>query len=297
VDFDDKTTVVDSKGDAFRYVNDICLEGYQKSNMVAHNRADLAYGVLVRSIPTQCDGLLARTIDVGGNVAASQLIAVPNQAATDEFLDFEDGQLPPTGWTKVTSAGGSGTIVSIDASAGHSGARGLLCMDDSTTEASTQRAGIEYPLPPGRFEWRAEGWFNPTRLSLGPGQAVYLIYLLSGNRLSVAARIHNNADMFRVGLVARGSDDTLRAKDGPATIDLGAWRKWRLEILRLATRETTAILYLNGVGSMSEQVRLDWDSTAHEPSSLRFGIGFSSLGAAATILADELRLTESELLL
>ena len=46
---------------------------------------------------------------------------------------------------------------------------------------------------------------------------------------------------------------------------------------------------------MSEQVRLNWDSTAHEPSSLRVGIGFSSLGAAATILADELRLTESEL--
>ena len=242
VDFDDKRTIVEGKGDAFRYVNDIGVEGYQKSNMVEHDRADLAYGVLVRSIPNQCDGLLARTIDVGGNVATSELIAVPNQAAIDEFVDFEDGQLPPAGWTKVTSAGGSGTTVSIDASAAHSGARGLLCIDDSTTEASTQRAGIEYPLPPGRFEWRAEGWFNPTRLSLGPGQSLYLLYLLSGNRLSVAARIHNDAGMLRAGLVARGADDTLRAKDGPATIDLGSWRKWRLELLRLATRETTAIL-------------------------------------------------------
>jgi hypothetical protein len=44
-----------------------------------------------------------------------------------------------------------------------------------------------------------------------------------------------------------------------------------------------------------EQARLNWDSTAHEPSKLRAGIGFSSVGAAATIWADEIRLTESEL--
>lgn len=297
VDFDDKSTIVENKGDPFRYVNDIGVEGYQKSNMVEHGRTDLAYGILVRSIPNQCDGLLARTIDVGGNVATSQVIAVPNQMAVDEFVDFEDGQLPPAGWAKVTSAGGSGTTVSIDASAAHSGTRGLLCIDDSTTEAGTQRAGIQYLLPPGRFEWRAEGWFNPTRLQLAPGQALYLLYLLSGNRLSAAARIHNDAGMLRAGLVARDADNTLRTRDGPATIALGTWRKWRLELLRLATRETTAILYLNGGGRMSEQARLDWDSTAHEPSIVRAGIGFSSLGAAATILADELRLTESELLL
>jgi hypothetical protein len=63
----------------------------------------------------------------------------------------------------------------------------------------------------------------------------------------------------------------------------------------VATRETTAILYLDEGGRMKEQVRINWDSTAHEPSSLRAGIGFSSLGAAATLLTDELWLTESEL--
>ena len=62
VDFDDKSTIVEGKGDSFRYVNDIGVEGYQKSNMVEHGRTDLAYGVLVRGIPNQCDGLL-RTDD------------------------------------------------------------------------------------------------------------------------------------------------------------------------------------------------------------------------------------------
>ena len=295
VDFDDKNTILEGKGDALRYVNGIAVEGYQKSNMVEHGRMDLKYGVLVRGIPSQCDALLARTIDVAGNVATSQLITVPNQGAVDEFVDFEDEQLPPAGWATVTSAGGSGTSVSIAAEAAHSGGRGLSCADESTTEASTQRAGIEFTLPPRRFEWRVEGWFNPAALELGDDQSAYVLYFLRGTRLCVAARIHNDAQELRAGLVARNADDTLRARNGAGVIAVGAWRKWRLEITRLATRETTAVLYLDEGPRLVEQARLNWDSTAHEPSKLRAGIGFSSVGAAATIWADEIRLTESEL--
>jgi hypothetical protein len=295
VDFDDKSTILEGKGDALRFVNGIALEGYQKSNMVEHGRIDLQYGILVRGIPRQCDTLLARAIDVTGNVATSELIAVPDQAALDEFVDFEDGQVPPPGWAAVTSAGGSGTSVSIAAEAAHSGIGGLSCADASTAEASTQRAGIEYTLPPGRFEWRAEGWFNPAALQLEDGQSVYVLYFLSGTRLCVAARIHNDAQELRAGLVARNADDTVRARNGADVIALGTWRRWRLEITRLATRETTAVLYLDAGPRMAEQARLNWDSTAHEPTKLRAGIGFSSMGAAATIWADELRLTESEL--
>jgi hypothetical protein len=43
-----------------------------------------------------------------------------------------------------------------------------------------------------------------------------------------------------------------------------------------------------------EKLRINWDSTTHEPRKLRAGIGLSSAGATATILADELRLTELE---
>ena len=244
VDFDDKSTIVEGKGDSFRYVNDIGVEGYQKSNMVEHGRTDLAYGVLVRSIPNQCDGLLARAIDVGGNVATSEVIAVPNQSAIDEFVDFEDGQLPPAGWIKVTSAGGSGTTSSIDASAAHSGTRGLLCIDHSTTEASTQRAGIEYPLPPGRFEWRAEGWFNPTQLELVPGQSLYLLYFLSGSRLSVAARIHNDAAYVSSGAGGKGCGRYV-TREGwsrhPRVGPLGANGDWSLSGWRRGRRPPSCI--------------------------------------------------------
>lgn len=263
--------------------------------MIAQGRADLAYGILVRSIPSQCDRLVACALDIEGNVVTSELIAVPSQTALDEFVDFEDGELPPAGWDKVTSASGSGTSVSIDPSAAHSGTRGLRCVDNSTTEASTQRAGIEFALPPGRFEWRVEGWFNPVDVQLALGQAVFLLFLLDDNRLSVAARIHNNGGKLRPRLVARNVDDELTARDASAEITTGVWRKWRLEILRVGTRKTTAILYLDEAGRMKEQIRLDWDSTTHEPSKLRAGLGFSSLGAAATVWSDELRVTECEL--
>ena len=295
VDFNDKNTVIDSKGDQHRFVNGIGVEGYQKSDMIEHGRSDLAYGILVRAIPDRCDTLMARVIDVRGNTATSEPIAVPTQAPIDEFVDFEDGQLPPTGWATVTSASGTGTGVSIDASAAHSGSLGLLCTDDSTTEASTQRAGIEYSVPTGRFELRAEAWFNPTELALEPGQSVYLLYFLSGTGLSVAGRIRNVDGALRAGLVARGPDGGLEGKDASAVVAVGSWRKWRLELLRVATRETTAVLHLDEGGRMREQVRLNWDSTGHEPLRLRAGIGFSSLGAAARVLVDELWVTEAEL--
>jgi hypothetical protein len=298
VDFNDKNTIFEGRGDGRLYTDDIGVEGYQKSDMVKLHRTDLSYGILVRRIPRDCDGLVARVVDVGGNVATSAVVAVPNQAPVDEFVGFEDGQLPPAGWVTVTSPSGSGTEVSIAASAAHRGTKGLRCVDQSTTEAGTQRAGIEYALPPGRFEWRAEGWFNPVALELSasPAKAVYLLYFLGDDGLSVAARIQNDRGTLRPGLVAKNPDGSLLSDDGKGVITVGEWRRWRLEVLRVARRESTAVLSLDqGGGRLKEQARLNWDSSVHEPLRLRAGIGFSSVGAAATVLADELWLTECTL--
>ncbi len=290
VDFDDKSTINEEKGDQFRYVDDLCVEGYQKSNMGKDGFTDLKYGILVRKIPPRCDTLVARVIDVGGNVATSAPIAVPNQVAVDEFVDFEDGL--PAGWIALTSASGSGTTVAVTASAAHSGTQGLLCVDASNSEATTQRASIEFGLPPNRFEWRVQGWFNPSQLELSAGQAVYVLHVLSSGRLTVAARVRRKGNRLRAGLVAGNPDGD--GRDGPV-IATGVWRKWRLELLRVGTRETTAVLYLDEGGRMKEQARLNWDTTTLEPTSLRAGIGYSSRRAAATVLVDELWLTEGEL--
>jgi hypothetical protein len=221
-------------------------------------------------------------------------IPVPNQTATDEFVDFEDGAMPPVGWKRVTSATGSETTVTNVASAGHCGSRGMLCVDASTTETSTQRAGIEHTLPGGRFEWIAEGWFKPTVLDLAPNDSIQLLRFLSGEVVSVAARIiRHEGGLLLAGIVANDLDGNLKVANSSAIISLDVWRRWRLHLLRIGTRETTAVLYLDEDGTMREQDRLDWDSTASEPTILRAGIGFSSAGAKATVLTDELRLTES----
>jgi hypothetical protein len=289
VDFNDKTTVNEGNGDEYIYVNDIGVEGYQTSNMVADGRTDLKYGILVRNLPSNCDTLVARVIDVGGNVATSAAIPVPNQAAIDQNVGFEDGVMPPSGWTTVTSTTGTGTTVENDTSAAFTGSRGMLSIDASTAETLTQRAGIEYELPSGRFEWIAEGWFNPTVLGLASDQNLYLLYFLSGSNLSVAARIRNSSGSMLAGIAAKDPDGTLLGSNSAAEITTNTWRKWKLHALRIGTRETTAVLYLDDV----EQLRLNWDSTVFEPLKLRAGIGLTSVGATATVLSDELRVTES----
>jgi hypothetical protein len=83
VDFNHKDTVVEGKGDEYRFVDGIAVEGYQKSNMIEAGRSDLAYGILVREIPRRCDTLVARVIDVRGHTVTSAPSEVPTQAAID----------------------------------------------------------------------------------------------------------------------------------------------------------------------------------------------------------------------
>ena len=290
VDFNDKSTINEGNDDERLFKNGIGVEGYQKSDMAKDGRTDLQYGILVRNIPNECDTLIARVIDVGGNTVTSAPIPVPNQIATDEKADFEDGAMPPAGWVALTSTSGKGTTITNDPTAAHSGLRGMLCVDDSKTK-STQRAAIEHAVPGGRFEWIAEGWFNLKDRDLDPGHAIDLFHFRSsGTNMSVGARIHRDGDSFRAGIIVKNPDDTVSPSNSVAVVAKDSWHRWKLQLLRIGTRETTAVLFLDD----NEKLRINWDSTAHEPRKLRAGVGLSSAGATATILADELRLTELE---
>ena len=87
------------------------------------------------------------------------------------------------------------------------------------------------------------------------------------------ARIRNDGGTFRAGLLAKNPDDTFVSGDGGII----------------------AILYLDDGARVKEHARLNWDSTDRESATLPAGVGFSSTGAAATVLLDELWLTEFEL--
>jgi hypothetical protein len=303
VDFHNKTTIDKQRGNSDQkiYTNDIGMEGYQKSPMNDPNRprTDLRYGILVRNLPDECDTFIARVFDFSDDPVTSAPIAVPNQIATAEFVDFEDGAMPPAGWEVVRSTSGSGTTVTNDASAAHTGSRGMLCVDDSEAEA-TQRAGIEFKLPAGRFEWIAEGWFNPTVVELVrrreiEDRSIQLFRFLSNEGQTVVAAhiLRHEGGLLLAGIVANDRDGDPKTDTSSSVIELGAWRRWRLHLLRIGTRETTAVLYLDVDGEMEERARVNWDATASEPTVLRAGIGRSPAKAKATMLVDELRVSES----
>lgn len=288
VDFDDKTTVNEGNGDEFMYFDDIGVEGYQKSNMVAQGRADLRYGILVRNIPAGCTALVARVIDCGGNTATSAAIAVPDRPAIDDCVDFGRGALP-AGWLEVTSASGRGTSVKFETTEDHPTVANravMICIDTSTTETTAQRAGIERSLPEAGAEWTAEGWFNPARLGLDRGQTVYLLHFLSETGLLAAAHLCKNRGPVCAGISARNPDGRLEVVNARAEIGIDRWRRWKLQLLRIGTRETTATLYLDD----DEKARVNWDTTDAGPLRFRAGMGRSSAGATAIVLTADLRI-------
>ena len=308
LDFNDKGTINEGNSDDFIYVNDIGIEGYQKSNMVDDGRSDLKYGILVRNIPDDCTHIDAMVIDLAGNEVTTTGISIPDLSTTetDENIDFDDS-FPPSGWQTVTSTSGDETAVVTTTSTDYSGlpSKMMLSTDGSTTEGETQRAGIEFTLPEipcQRFEWIAEGWFNPTALGLGEDQNLYPLYFIGKTaggepKLSVAARIRNvgttDSPDYLAGIIAQEKPGKFKVKncdetEPAARIGINQWRHWKLHLLRLGTRETTAVLYLDG----EEQARLNWDTTELEPEIFRAGIGLTSTGATATVLTDDLRLSE-----
>ncbi len=297
VDFNDKTIVNEGNADGWLWANDIGVEGYQTSNMVLDGRTNLQYGILLRNLPSLCNTLVARVIDVGSNVVTSVPIPVPSQTPVDQNLGFEDGAMPPAGWTQIVTSGLSLQNLN-DAASAHSGTHAMLGTDnDSTTNASTQRAGIEFALPTNRFEYVAEAWIKITALNLGLDDFFYPLVFFSGGKVGVAARIRNESGALVAGIIARNPDFSCGSQDCFASSSssftgpwLNTWHKWKIYLERLGTRETTGVLYLDGV----ELTRLNWDSTAYEPTKVRAGVALTDAdGATATVLTDELRLTES----
>jgi len=290
VEFDDKDTINEGNSDDLLFVKDIGVEGYQQSQMddPERPRDDLRYGILVRNIPDACDRLIARVIDIGGKRATSVPIPVPDQEAVDETLTFDDGLMPPAGWMEVTSASGTGTSVDSIPGTGPAGSAAMRCTDNSTTETKTQRAAIEYELPTKRFQWTVSGRFNLKEISLGLRQSVYLLSFHGDEGLSVAARVHRSGGRLRPGLVAENHSPRPKGTGATAEIRTDRWAVWELQISRLGMREATAVLRVDGV----EQDRFTWDSTANEPLRLRVGIGSSDKGATATVLANDVKLSE-----
>jgi hypothetical protein len=297
VDFDDKQTIHEGNSDDLEFMNDIAVEGYQSSNMDLDQRIDLKYGVIVRNLPLPADcnslALVAKVFDVKGHMSASQPIPVPQgQPAFEKSLDFENG-VPPAGWSPLTSTTGTPTSIVDDPTVAHGSAHSLLATDNSNTETQPQEAAIEISLDGGRFEWMIESWIRASVLDFGSGtKQVYLLEFLDslGTSLSATARLRRN----QAGLILAGiaTQQTLTLNNSPEVIGTGSWCKWTLRLLRVGTRESTAVLFLDG----AEKTRLSWDSSStYEPGKVRIGIGKSDTGVRVILNLDDVLVTEKTL--
>ncbi len=274
-DLNDKLTINEGDSGANVFLNDIAVEGYQKSDMRLYRQTDLKYGTLVRNIPTDCDTLVARVIDIGDNVAADKEIAVPEQLAADEFVDFEDGNLPPARWRGGRERfghrhdGGDLRFRRAYGLARDGQHRRFEVGDDAARGYRIRAAARSLRVDGGRLV-QAEG-------ARSRGAAVGLPARVPQRRQAVRGRAHSPQRRLAPSRDRlEEPDGRLASSDSAVVIRRGIWRKWRLHLLRIATREATAVLYLDHGGEMkgagADHVGLDGQGTAGATRGHRAGL-------------------------
>ena len=154
---------------------------------------------------------------------------------------------PPHGWELNLLPG---NVCRPDEIAAHIGSRGLLCQDLLSLQGTLIRAGLRFALPARRMSWRLKADIKPTELEMSKGQSIHALAFLQGDDLLAAAclrKIRN--DKYAAGVLIRSADGLLRERINVETegeIFPDGWVRWELDLFRLATRQTTVVLRLDG---------------------------------------------------
>jgi hypothetical protein len=293
VDFDDRQTINSDKGDAVAFKNGIAVEGYQKSNLKGEGLDDLHYGVIVNDIGPEYEVVELRVLDVKNESVESAQLDLPKlergEKPVNEFENFEDPPFPPPGWELKIQ---SGNVCRSDPAAKLEGQRGLLCRDLGSVPGELIRAGLRFALPAQRMSWRLGADIEPARLQLSRGQVIHPLAFLAGDTLVAAASLREiQENRFFAGVLIRSADGLFRERIDvtEGEIFTNASVKWELELLRLGTRQTTAVLRLD------DQVvaRINGDTSFVEPNNACLGILHRHSGLRITLHVDQLTLTEA----
>jgi hypothetical protein len=208
---------------------------------------------------------------------------------------FEEGEtFPPPDWELSVL---SGNICQPDEAAALTDSRGLLCQDLQSSQGSLIRAGLRFPLPIDRLpslpmSWRLTADIQPAELQMSKGQVIHPLAFLAGDDLVAAACLRKiGDDEYIAGVLIRSAHGLFRERidvnEGEIFTD-GSVR-WELELLRLGTRQTTAVVRLNG----NVVARINGDTTGVEPDTSCVGILHRHSGLQITLHVDRLRLTEA----
>jgi peptidase M23-like protein len=298
VDFDDRETINSDKGDEWAFKNGIAVEGYQKSNLKGEGLNDLHYGVLVENIASTDDSVKIRVQDVKNEKPKSAEFPLPTLEEGNNPVNsregFEGQTFPPQGWELHLLPG---NVCRPDEAAALTDSRGLLCQDLLSGQGALIRAGLRFPLPVSRkpvrpMSWRLRAEIKPAELEMDEGLTIHPLAFLIGDELVAAAclrKIRNNE--FFTGVLIRSADGIFREKidvdEGKIVRNVTA--RWELDLIRLGTRQTTAVLRLNN----NVVARINGDTTRVEPDAGYVGILHRHSGLQITLHIDQLRLTEA----
>jgi hypothetical protein len=268
------------------------VEGYQYSNMSYAGYPDLHYGVLLRKLPSGTGHLAIRVIDVAGNISSSEIALMNLDPSKSYFNGFEEDPGPASPWSDdSTAAGGAGTAAiqrhrqpQLAATGSWLGAFDALGGGQGGPQ--TAALVLKHPLP-GRHRLTLKGKFQASKISLGGlGNSILPLAAYSRDGLSAAAAIRQINGIYHAGVMVQRPGQSLAGAVGKAVAPLKGWMRWRLELSRLHTRQSIAVLFVDG----SEAARFHFNSLARPVETFRFGIARSSPKAAARLLADDLEL-------
>jgi hypothetical protein len=293
VDFDDRDTIVSDKGDQYAFKNGIAVEGYQKSNLKGEGLSDLHYGVLVKDVTPEYETVELRVLDVKNEKLKSAEFPLPTLAAgkkpVSSRVGFESQTFPSTGWELHLLPG---NVCRADEAASLKGLRGLLCQDLRSLQGTLIRAGLRFALPAGRMSWCLKADIKPTELEMDKGLVIHPLAFLVGDDLVAAACLRRiSSDKYVAGVLIRSTDGLFReridVKEGEIFTD--GWVRWELDLLRVGTRQTTAVLRL----ANNVVARINGDTTSVEPDTGCVGILHRHNGLQITLHVDQLLLTEA----
>jgi hypothetical protein len=209
-------------------------------------------------------------------------------------VSFEGQIFPPRGWKLHLLPG---NVCRPDAAAALTDSRGLLCQDLQSLPGTLIRAGLRFALPDDRspvrpMSWRLRADIQPAELLMDKGLVIHPLAFLAGNDLVAAAclrKIRN--DEYIAGVLIRSADGLFRERidvyEGEIFRD--GQVRWELELLRVGTRQTTAVVRLNN----NVVARINGDTTSVEPDAACVGILHRHSGLQITLHVDQLLLTEA----
>jgi Peptidase family M23 len=300
VDFDDRATIVSDKGDQHEFnAAGIAVEGYQKSNLKGDGLIELHYGVIVRDIAPAFERVKVRPLGVRRGRCSATELALPvldaGQRPVDSRVGFESLIFPPRGWEVSVLPGNT---CQADAAAALSGTRGLLCEDHLSARGPLIRAALRFALPIDRsadgrapMSWRLKADIRVAKLQMASGLVIHPLALIVDEQLLAAACLRKIGDQLVAGVVMRSADGLLRERidaiDGEVPLDAAV--TCELDLLRLGTRQTTAVLSLD----RNVVARVDGDTSSVEPETACVGIAHRNDGLQASLHFDQLLLTEA----